>query len=120
MPLPKSPTTWDYEMDPGDRVEFTLDGPGFLSDDEVISSYTLINEPEGVALGLTIGADEYDPALVDGDTALKIWLSVDDAEHANESFAGDGVIVGIRGKFTTNSSPPRRYERTWAVRIIQR
>lgn len=125
MPLPNDPVRWPMSMDPSDVVDFimSLTGtPALLDVDnsEEIDSFTLTMSAEGVALGLTIGTDARAPELIEGNTAVKLWLSVDSGSQAEGAYSAAGVELGVVGRFTTNSSPSRTYERTWAVKVMQR
>lgn len=125
MPLPSSPIAWEGTMDPADVVDFVMslagDAPLLdLDNGEEIAGYTLTVLPEGVALGLEIGTASYAPELIEGNTGVKLWLSVDGGSQADSAYSGGGVELGVVGKFVTNSSPPRTYERTWAVKVLQR
>lgn len=125
MPLPSSPIAWEGSMDPSDVVDFiaTLGGDTPLLDianSEEIASYTLTVMAEGVALGLQIGSGIRAPALVESNTAVKLWLSVDSGSQADSAYSGAGIELGVVGRFTTNSSPSRTYERTWSVTVKQR
>lgn len=125
MPLPSSPIAWQGSMDPSDVVDFVMslggDKPVLdLDNGEEIASYTLTVMAEGVALGLQIGTASYAPSMIEGNTAVKLWLSVDGGSQADSAFSGGGVELGIVGRFVTNSSPARTYERTWSVKVLQR
>lgn len=125
MPLPSSPIEWEGSMDSADVVDFemTLAGTTPLLDTangEEIASYTLTVMAEGVALGLQIGSGAYAPAPIEGNTGVRLWLSVDSGSQSDSAFSGSGTALGVVGKFVTNSSPARTYERTWAVTVKQR
>lgn len=125
MPLPSSPIEWEGSMDSADVVDFemTLAGTTPLLDTangEEIASYTLTVMAEGVALGLQIGSGAYAPTLIESNTGVRLWLSVDSGSQSDSAFSGTGTELGVVGKFITNSSPARTYERTWSVRVFQR
>lgn len=125
MPLPSSPIAWQGSMDPSDVVDFVMSLGGDkplldLDNGEEIASYTLTVMPEGVALGLGIGTGDRAPALIEGNTAVRLWLSVDAGSQSESAFSGAGIELGVVGKFVTNSSPARTYERTWSAKVLQR
>ncbi len=126
MPLPSDPIRWEYQMDPSDRVDFDMqfgEGADALLDvggGEAIASYTLTVEAEGVALGLTIGSGAFAPSLVDSNRTVKLWLEVDSGFQGDAAFSGAGTELGIRIRITTNSTPARVYERTYAVTVKQK
>ncbi|MEA3537594.1 MAG: hypothetical protein U9R73_00520 [Pseudomonadota bacterium] len=126
MPLPSDPIRWEQKIDPGDRLDFLMElgagTPPILDVDngEIVTSYTLTMSAEGVALGLTIGTGLYAPQLIDSGRTVLLWLEVDSGNWSNAQYSGSGSEIGVTLQFQTNNSPARRYERTWALKVLQR
>jgi|SRR6476469_383900 len=104
-------------MDPFDIVDYKVDLAPLLVDDEGIASFDVDVLPESELYGLTLGTLDYAPAL-DG-TNLTIWLSIDSSFYSNPIFA-TGITLPIEVSVTTTAFPPRRRQRTVAVKVIQR
>jgi hypothetical protein len=113
-------------MDPSDRVDFEMqfgELPEPLLDtasSEVIASYTLTVEPEGVALGLMIGTGDFASSLIDSSKTIRLWLEIASGFQIDPAFSGEGTELGIRVRLTTSSTPARIYERTYAVTVKQK
>jgi hypothetical protein len=120
MAVPPNAKTWGRTLDPTDLGDYVASLVGgtipLLQDGETFETYTLVPSAEAVALGLTIGdADGYEP-VADGET-LTIWLSIDEALRGDAAFDGEGVSLPLELTVETDSSPPRRWQRTLVVRV---
>lgn len=109
-------TVWPYVMEPGDEVDFRAQFT--LDTDEAIAAFELRTDAESTALGLEIGTGVRQPLLVEDDTALLVWFSIDPAMQNDPAF-DSGALVGFVAVITTNSGPPRRYERAFSVFVKQ-
>ena len=123
MPLPEAAQLIPQPLDPSDLVDFQLDLIGgdrpMLEEGEQVASYTFAVLPEGVALGLQIeNQAPYVPALLEGNTALQFWLSVDEEMRSSSAFREPGVKLGLELTVMTNNVPPRRRQRTIAVEVV--
>lgn len=132
MVLPPNAKVWTQEMDPADVIDYqaTLSGvDGLLETGEQIGTFTLTMSPEGAALGVTISAGGvgeggaapalFDPLGGSSNTAVKLWLYVDEEFQADPAFEGSGSSIGITLTVHTNSSPARTRQRTLVVKVAQ-
>lgn len=122
MAIPASATYADVQMDPGDRVEWPINFAALLQTDagEQIhaTNWGLIMSPEGAAIGVTIeSGGAYAPTLLVNNQQIQIWLSVNPANQADTIF-NTGIDAAITAWFETTNVPPRRYERTIVVQVI--
>ncbi|MEK7412799.1 MAG: hypothetical protein AAB263_05740, partial [Planctomycetota bacterium] len=60
-----------------------------------------------------------DHALVRDDTAIRLWLEVDDDDELNAAFLQRGVSLPITVSFVTDATPARKRHRTFVVRVLQ-
>lgn len=126
MALNDAATPFAQAMDPTDRLDFTMvvyqaaagaSPPPLLVLGEAIASYSLALTPEAVAVGLTILTEApYAPALVQN--KVTFWCEVAPSLRASPAFDGSGVTVGVEFTFTTSAVPPRRFQRTAGIRIV--
>lgn len=125
MAIPLTAKEFDQLLDPSDRVDFyvvLLQGAAdstpapILLMGEAVASYTLAVTPEAAALGVRISTD---PEYVDRLTGnvLKVYLEMVEDEWTSPLFDGRGVIVAIELTIITTSTPPRRKQRSFLVRI---
>jgi hypothetical protein len=120
MPLPPDALILPDSMDPTDRVDFLIvlnAAGGLLESGEGVSNYTLTVRSEGVALGLTISTGAWSPTTPDAQT-IKFWLEVAAGNQSDIAFDA-GVTLGLELTINTNSSPSRRRQRTFAVKVKQ-
>ena len=118
MAIPASTSVWTESMDPYDIVDYSVDCSNMLETGETIASFSLNILAEASVLGLQIKlTDGYNSELI-GNT-VRMWLTVLPAEQANPAFDG-GAILPIELVINTNSTPPRRKQRTLGVKVIQR
>lgn len=122
MPIPASASFADIQMDPGDLVEYPINFAALLQSGagEQISPtvWGLTMSPEGAALGITIRTDGlYAPALLINNTQIQAWIEVDPAFRDDPAF-DTGIDAAITASFETTNVPPRRYERTAVVQVI--
>lgn len=120
MPIPPNAFQWSQPMDPADEIDYVVDVAGLLdvAGGEAIASYTLTLGAEAVALGLTIGTGAY-AVSQPSSTSYKIWFSIDPAFQSNSAFGGQGALLPMTIKITTNSSPARIRERTLVLQVAQ-
>lgn len=118
MAIPPTALVWEEPMDPYDVVDYTIDTTPLLSDLEDVASYTVVPLAESELLGLEVGTAEYAPSITDN--VILVWLQVDPAFQANPAFSGAGQTLPLEVSITTNSSPPRKRQRTVVVKVMQR
>lgn len=122
MAIPPTASRFSAQMDPGDRLEFVAIFAEILQitagEQIAEGTWTLTMSPEGAALGVTIGSSgAYAAALQVSNQQIRFWLSVLDANQSDAIF-NTGVDVAITIRFETTNSPPRRYERSFVVRVV--
>ena len=110
-------------LDPHEEPDFKVEFGDMLEAGEAIDDADWILEvlPEAAALGLTVmSGNGRDAALSNGDTAVIFWLSIDPAYRGNAAFDGAGIELPLRITTQTSSSPSRKRQRTFQVRVAQR
>lgn len=118
MPIPASAKKFEDAMDPSDVVDYLVDLTPLLDVGEEFTSVDLVVLAESVLLGFKIESDApYAPVEVTPGV-LRVWAAV---ETANQNSAGwaAGALCGIEFTAVTNSSPPRTFQRTVAVQVVQ-
>lgn len=115
-------TDWTAPLDPSDHVEYVADFRGakpLLEVGEKIATYTVDLSPEAIAAGLVVDeAGEFAHKLVDDDSAVEMWFTIDEEKRGDEAFVR-GVKLGVIVTATTDSDPPRRRQRTWRLSAKQ-
>ena len=126
MAIPPTAVSFTATLDPHEELDFVINCGGLLEVGEEITSYTLTPLAEAVALGLTImSGSGRDHALITGDatyddnTAVRLWLEIDDTDEGDASFDAAGVSLPVEIEFVTNSSPARTRQRTVLVKVAQ-
>jgi len=129
MPIPATAIVFKETMDPADVLEWKIPlsrGPAgeeptpFLYADEDVASFTLSPTTDAIAAGLIVksGSGGYPaPTLVGLD--LTFWTSIDAALQGAAMFAA-GVDLALELTVTTSSTPPRRKQRTYVIKGINR
>ena len=119
MPIPASAKKFDDTMDPSDKVDYLVDLTPLLADGEEFTSIDLAVMAESVLLGFKIETDApYAPSEPTPGQIL-IWAGVETGDQADSGWAG-GVFCGIEFTGVTDSSPPRTFQRTVAIQVIQK
>lgn len=118
MPQPKDITVWKEALDPRDRKPYTIDCKKFLGPGENIISHSVIVPAESVLAGLVIDVAPYVNTVADG--IITIWPQIADAKQEALEFYGDGLLLPITLTIESDSSPAKRLQRTYAVRVQQR
>ena len=106
-------------MDPADKVDFIVDSTPLLQEGEGVGSIDLAVLAESALLGFKIETDSpYEPVEI-SPGVLRVWASV---EVGNQNAAGwaAGIECGIEFTVVTNSTPERHFQRTVAVKVIQK
>lgn len=118
MAIPAEAKIFLEPLDPTDITDFQLNLSGLLESGESIASQTLSVPTESSLLGLEIKTTGgYVTTLAAN--ILTIWLGILIAEQGNAAFVA-GVTLPIEITVITNSTPPRKKQRTFAVKVIQR
>lgn len=117
MAFPSGTKIATESMDPYELMDYGIDCTPLLRPGESIATWSLNLLPESTLLGLEIGTGVYAPLLVYG--ILYFWVSVIPAERETISYFV-GNVLPMELSFTTDSIPPRRRQRTVAIRIGQK
>lgn len=135
MALPTNASLWTQPFDPWDRKEYVAEfdtvadgasGPVLERDEEgnvieEIVEYTVEVSAEAAALGVEISEEAgYEVELLSGNKQIQVWFEVAEAFRENAAFSGTGTYVAV--EFTiveTNSSPPRRHQKTYVLQVAQ-
>lgn len=118
MPLPNGTRIWEDEIDPRDIADFFVDCTPFLAVAENVDTYTLTVLSESVLAGLELGTGLYAHTIVNN--IIYLWLMVNLTEQEDIIFNGAGVTLPIALEFTTTSVPPRRKQKTLAIKVAQK
>ena len=119
MAIPTTTFIWTQSMDPYDILDYTINCAGLLEGGELIGSFTLQPLSEAIALGLNIkNSGGYTTKLIDG-TSINFWAEIIEEEQGNPKFAG-GVVLPMELTVITNSTPPRKKQRTLAIRVLEK
>lgn len=113
---------WKAMLDPSDKADFYADFAGgndpVLEPGEKIAEYDIAVTAKAAQFGLTFDeAGPYAHQKVNDDTAVKMWLSIDEEYRASADFCA-GIDLGVEVTITTDSVPPRVWQRTWLVTVI--
>lgn len=123
MPIPPNTYVFEYEMDPKDLVDFTIEGSSFdkpiLEPGETIASFTLTLGAESAALGMELGSGSYLATVTNDETGVKFWSEFYSGFYEHASFTDPGVTLPLELYITTSSTPPRKYQRTVAIKVTQ-
>lgn len=113
---------WKAALDPSDKADFYADFIGgddpVLEEGEKIASYEIGLTAKAVQFGLTFDdAGEYAHQTVNNDTAVRMWLSIPEEKRDSADFCA-GIDLGVEVTIMTDSVPPRRWQRTWLVTVV--
>lgn len=123
MAISNYATTCDGRLDPHEALDFIVSMAGVLESGEAMDAgFTLSVTAEAAALGLTIldlGDGYADPALVETDTGIQLWLGIALAYQTNAAFDGEGTYLAFELLTDTDSAPARTRNRTFKVQVAQ-
>lgn len=110
-------------MDPGDLLDFVIDWTLLLQtvDGEAIdpANWEVITSAEAALLGFRVQTGMRAPQLFDLNRQMRLWFGVD-AGNQSDVIWHAGADCAIKLVFQTTTSPFRRYERTFVVRVENR
>jgi hypothetical protein len=110
----------DDPMDPADEVDFLIQTAGMLEGGEIVASYTLTLLAEASALGLQIMTGAGYDAHVVNQRDIMFFLKVLGQFQDNDAYDDTGATLPMVVTVVTNSIPPRKRQRTVAVKVKQR
>lgn len=121
MPIPPTAVSFGDALDPNELLDYSIDCSGVLESGEAIAAYTVELLPEAVALGLTISEDEARAiALVNDDTAIRLWFLIDEDFRDDPAFDGTGRSLPMLVSITTTSTPSRERQGTVLLKVAQK
>lgn len=113
-------TAASHSVDPTDELDFVVDLTELLEVGEAFSSVAIAVTPTSTALGFTIpGSGEYAPETVTNST-IRIWPRVALVDQADASWAGSGATCRFEITAETDSVPPRTWQRTAQITVMQK
>lgn len=118
MTIPANAAVFPDAMDPSDEVDYVIGFDYLLNSGEKIDTVSLTVLPEAVALGLTILTDaDHGPWIAD-DLYVELWPVIDPAFKDNAAFLS-GASLPIEMTVVTDATPPRTFQRTAVLRVVQ-
>lgn len=106
-------------IDPSDTADYLVDLTPLLEASESFTSITYAVLPESAALGFTLLlAAPFAPAQV-SNSQVKIYVTVAQASRSKSAWKR-GTYCAVVFDGTTDSVPPRTFQRTAAIRVVQR
>lgn len=120
--IPLGAVAWRQQFDPGDHAPYAVDFTALLEQDEKIAEIDAIVMNATAAL-LGVGVDSVAPfgPIIDATDGKKmqLWFVVDEVSWASTSFNVSGVLLPVTVRIVTDSTPPKRYERTGVLTVRQ-
>lgn len=116
-----APASASQTLDPSDVLDFIMDLTAIPDEPaEDFASVTMVVVPSSAALGFQIlSAVPYLPEEV-GNGEIRIWATIDGPSRGLAAWAGQGTLCNIEVTATTDSAPPRTYQRTGSIRVAQK
>lgn len=108
--------SWAQAMDPHEIVDYTINLTNFIETNEEILSYEVKPVREAVALGIIVSPVGYPSTL--GAKEIHVWFSVLETQQENTIFNTE-TIVPIEVTIWTSSSPRRKRQRTFGLKMVQ-
>lgn len=106
-------------IDPYNALDYVLDLSALLEDAEQFVSATLEVLPAAALLGFTIDqAGEYGVQQLD-DSHILIWPRIAAPNQGDSGWAGQGASCNFEISMTTDSVPPRKWQKTASVKVAQ-
>lgn len=124
MAIPPTAIKFAGPIDPQEVLDYVFPMTPVLEAGEQIdpADWSLILLAEAVALGLEIieGDPEFpDPALTEGNTAIRAWFRIDQGFAGNAAFQGAGISLPMAVTLETTSSPSRTRQRTFLMTVAE-
>ena len=117
MAIPTTAIVWAESMDPYDVLDYEADVTNLLDGSEV-ASFSVAPTAESLLAGLKVGTAEYAPLL--SSKIIRVWFSINNANQGDPLFDGTGATLPVEISVTTNSTPPRKRQRTFVLKVAQR
>lgn len=118
MAIPTTAKKAEAPMDPSDKVDYMIDMTDLLEAGEAFTDMEISVMAESALLGFQIEtAAPYQPVEI-GNGKVIVWASVA-APQQNSAGWSAGILCGVEVSAITDSSPPRHYQRTATIQVIQ-
>lgn len=121
MAIPPTAVKLGRILDPSDIKDVVLNCANVLQSGEKIASYTLDLSTSAIATGMEfLSGGGRDPAMVNGDTAIRVWPAIDPGEATNAIFDGNGIALDAVLTIVTDSVPSRTDQQTFLIQWAQK
>lgn len=113
-------TSAGHSLDPYDQLDYELNLTPLLEDGEQFETIAIAVLPSATLLGFSIPTTgEYAAAAV-SNARVRIWPKIDVDEQDADAWAGTGTSCALEVSATTDSEPPRLWQRTVRVPVAQK
>lgn len=114
------PTSAGHSIDPTDELDFVINLSPLLETGEQFTSVVLYTLPTAEVQGFEIPATgEYAASEIDHAHVL-FWPRIDLAEQTSSAWSGQGTSCGFEVTAQTDSIPPRVWQRTVLIRVVNK
>lgn len=120
--IPLGATEWEQPFDPADHAPYAADFSEMLGDNERIARILRIrSSATAAALGIKIDDDPDYAPIIDQEEGKKVqvWPVVDPDLEDSDPFLAAGVRIPVATQIETDSTPPKRFERTSVLKVRQ-
>jgi hypothetical protein len=119
MGIPLEAIVWKQPFDPLDRLDYLARFDDLIAADEVIHSFeaTVLSAGADVGLGILEGeieGENFGPFIAN-DKFILVHFEVAEEMRADPAFLDNGTRLPVRFVIWTNSSPRRRFKRTFVL-----
>lgn len=116
---------WTGKLDPADHQPYVanfIGGRKPVLDElagEKIAIFDITLDAAAIEAGLIVDDTlEYEAVPINGGTAIRLWLMVDEAKRDDPRFTR-GMKLNVIVTIETDSVPARTIQRTWRVNVVQ-
>lgn len=120
--IPLGAGVWLQNYDPADHAPYAFDFSQLLDDAEKIGQIDeIVMSASAALLGVSVDDTVGASPIIDvtnGDK-VQLWFVVDPASWDAVWFELGGALIPVTVRVATNTSPPKRYERTGVLTVRQ-
>jgi hypothetical protein len=118
---PLGSQAWRRHFDPADHAPYALDfGPLLEASENIAVIESIVMSATAALLGVGIDtAGAYAPIIDTDGEKVQLWFVVDEDAWDALSFEASGVQLPVTVRVTTDSTPPKRYERSGVLTVRQ-
>jgi len=113
-------TTASHAIDPYDVLNYEIDLSPLLEAGERFVSAEIAVLPASAVQGFKIPEDGPYGAFELDDRHIRIWPQIAPEDQGSAGWSGQGATCGFEVYATTDSMPPRKWQRTVLIRVAQR